>query len=239
MTTKRILITFADGACLGNPGRGAAAAVIASEKRVLELGRAQDQTTNNEMELTAVLLALQVISRGEFEGEYDIIEVFLDSQYVLNGIKHWVHGWKKNGWKTREGQDVKHRLLWEKVHELANQVENKTLVLWSHVPGHVGVHGNERCDEIANGLAQGKPVTLFDGHRDQYKTDLAVTKETIAALAKTQVYYLSYINGTLYRDKTWSECEARVRGAKSAKYKKINSLFEEQAILKKWRVPEN
>jgi ribonuclease HI len=236
---KRSLIIYADGACLGNPGRGGAAAVLASEKRVVEMGRAADQTTNNEMELTALLLALQVVSRGEFSGEYDIIEVFLDSQYVLNGIKHWVHGWKKNGWKTREGEDVKHRLLWEKAHELANQVESKTLVLWNHVPGHVGVHGNERCDVIANAMAEGKAVILYDGPREKYTLDLAVTKETIAALAKIDPYYLSYINGTLYRDKTWPECEARVRGARSAKYKKITSVFEEMAVLKKWRVPEH
>jgi ribonuclease HI len=131
---------YADGACRGNPGPGGWGALLimgASEK---ELNGAEALTTNNRMELTAVIRALEALKRPVQA------RIYTDSEYVRRGITEWVHNWKKRGWRTADKKPVKNQDLWERLDELAtgHQLE------WHWVKGHSGVPGNERVDQLAN-----------------------------------------------------------------------------------------
>ena len=137
-------VVFADGSSSGNPGPGGWGVVIATpEGQVRELGGGDPETTNNKMELTATIRALEAL-RG-VEGP---ISVYTDSTYVIRGITQWIWGWRKKGWKTAEGNDVSNQDLWKK---LMAQVVGKK-INWKYVRGHTGVPGNERVDEIAGVL---------------------------------------------------------------------------------------
>ncbi|MDR1893258.1 MAG: ribonuclease HI [Spirochaetales bacterium] len=133
---------YTDGGCLGNPGPGAWAYLIIfpREKPPLSASGGEEATTNNRMELTAVIRALTAVSRGTFSG----VELFTDSQYVKNGIGSWIDRWLKNGWKTKEGKPVKNRDLWEELWGLQNQVRPR----WHWVKGHGGNPHNEACDAL-------------------------------------------------------------------------------------------
>jgi ribonuclease HI len=135
-----IVEIYTDGACRGNPGPGGWAAVLFYEGRERELAGAEALTTNNRMELTAVIRALEALKRPVRA------RVFTDSEYVRRGITEWVANWKARGWRTADRQPVKNRDLWEQLDRLAaaHQVE------WQWVPGHAGVPGNERVDRLAN-----------------------------------------------------------------------------------------
>ena len=146
---KRVqLIT--DGACLGNPGPGGWACVLRYNDHKRELVGSEPHTTNNRMELTAVIEGLKALK------EQCGAEVITDSQYVKNGITQWIHGWKRNGWRTADKKPVKNADLWMRLDELAQAHD----VRWHWVRGHDGHPENERCDELANraideGLASG------------------------------------------------------------------------------------
>ncbi|MDB5038941.1 MAG: rnhA [Bacteriovoracaceae bacterium] len=241
MAVENKIIIFADGGCLGNPGPGGAGTIVADSKRVLELGFREASTTNNRMELMAVIQALEALEHNKWKASH--VKFFCDSQYVLNGIQKWVRGWKRNGWKTGEGEDVKNRDLWEKLSELVSVAQKEFQIDWEYVPSHSGIPGNERCDEIATTLASGSEIFLYDGSRSEYSVDLTdlkpskskpASKKTAKTTAST--YYISLVGGTVYRDKTWKECEARVKGARAAKYKKVNSTQEENETLQSWGV---
>ncbi|HEX3843455.1 MAG TPA: ribonuclease HI [Steroidobacteraceae bacterium] len=131
---------YTDGACRGNPGPGGWAALLSFAGREKELAGAEAQTTNNRMELTAVIRALEALKRPVR------IRVYTDSQYVRRGILEWVAAWKARGWRTADRKPVKNQDLWERLDELAagHSIE------WHWVPGHAGVPGNERVDRLAN-----------------------------------------------------------------------------------------
>jgi len=131
---------YSDGACKGNPGPGGWGAVLVSGEHEKELFGGDPVTTNNRMELTAVIEALRALKRRS------TVEVYTDSQYVQKGISEWLPGWKARGWKTADKKPVKNADLWQVLEELAKQHD----VSWHWVRGHNGHPGNERADALAN-----------------------------------------------------------------------------------------
>ncbi|WP_157670331.1 ribonuclease HI [Chitinibacter sp. GC72] len=131
---------YTDGACKGNPGPGGWGAFMRYGAHEKDLFGGEAHTTNNRMELLAVISALKALTRA------CEVTIHTDSQYVKNGIETWIHGWKKNGWKTAAKQPVKNEDLWRALDE---QVARHT-VQWRWVKGHAGNPGNERADQLAN-----------------------------------------------------------------------------------------
>lgn len=134
---------FTDGACLGNPGPGGWAALLRYQGTERELAGGEAQTTNNRMELTAVIEGLKALTRN------CAVIVFTDSQYVQKGITEWIHGWKRKGWKTADKKPVKNADLWLALDE-ARLGHNVT---WRWVKGHAGHAENERVDGLARAQA--------------------------------------------------------------------------------------
>jgi ribonuclease HI len=129
-----------DGACRGNPGPGGWGAVLRHGEHVRELSGAVLETTNNRMELQAVIEALRALRRSVSA------DVHTDSQYVRKGITEWLAAWKARGWRTADRKPVKNQDLWEELERVAT---GHTL-RWHWVKGHSGVPDNERCDQLAN-----------------------------------------------------------------------------------------
>ena len=137
--TEKVQI-FTDGACKGNPGPGGWGAILRFQDNEKEINGYESLTTNNIMELMAVIESLKAISEP-FE-----IEITTDSKYVKNGITSWIHNWKRNGWKTASKKPVKNKELWVELDRLIQ----KHNVSWKWVKGHSGHIENERADELAN-----------------------------------------------------------------------------------------
>jgi ribonuclease HI len=136
---------YADGACKGNPGPGGWGALLRAGGHEREMFGGEPHTTNNRMELTAVIRALEALRRPAS------VRVYTDSQYVQQGISTWIHGWKRKGWKTAGGTPVKNADLWRSLDALAAQHR----VEWHWVRGHAGHPDNERADALANrGVAE-------------------------------------------------------------------------------------
>lgn len=136
--SRRVEI-FTDGACSGNPGPGGWGAILRWGDQVKELSGGEKVTTNNRMELMAAISALEALRRPSQ------VDLHTDSQYVKNGILTWIHGWKRNGWKTADRKPVKNADLWERLDDLRDLHE----VTWHWVKGHAGHPENERADELA------------------------------------------------------------------------------------------
>ena len=131
---------YTDGACKGNPGPGGWGALLRFKGSEKELWGGEPLTTNNRMELMAVIRALEALTRPTRA------RVFTDSQYVQKGISEWIHAWKRKGWKTADKKDVKNADLWRELDELAARHD----VEWHWVRGHAGHEENERADRLAN-----------------------------------------------------------------------------------------
>lgn len=228
------ILIFCDGASKGNPGPGGWGALVAFDGRVEEIGGAEEHTTNNRMELTAAVRALEEVAKQDATG----VVVYTDSSYVINGITKWVKGWKARGWVTKEKTPVLNRDLWEELDDAVSALS--TQVEWQHVGGHVGVAGNERVDEIASSFAEGKPVELFSGERSAYLHDIEnishnetkrAERSKSRSRSSAKAYsYVSMVDGQVLTHKTWGECEARVKG-KMARFKKALSPSEEATII--------
>ena len=136
---QRVTI-YTDGACKGNPGPGGWGALLIFRDRERELFGGEPATTNNRMEMTAVIRALESLKRA------CDVDLYTDSQYVRNGIKSWIHGWKKNGWKTSDRKPVKNEDLWRELDALAARHS----IRWHWVKGHAENPGNLRADALAN-----------------------------------------------------------------------------------------
>ncbi|HYO80596.1 MAG TPA: ribonuclease HI [Bryobacteraceae bacterium] len=132
-----------DGACKGNPGRGGWAAVLRFGKHRKELWGSEPQTTNNRMELTAAVRGLEAL-KEECE-----VEIVTDSEYVKNGITQWIHGWKRNGWKTSAKKPVLNQDLWEAL----DRETNRHRMSWTWTKGHAAHDDNNRADELASEAA--------------------------------------------------------------------------------------
>ena len=147
------LFAYTDGACSGNPGPGGWGALLVARdgeetlrERALSGGEAE--TTNNRMELLAAIMALEALERAS------AITIVTDSAYVKNGVTSWIHGWKRNGWKTSAKKPVKNEDLWRRIDE----AQARHSVTWEWVKGHAGHVENERADELAReGMAPFKP----------------------------------------------------------------------------------
>ncbi|GGP26779.1 ribonuclease HI [Silvimonas amylolytica] len=135
-----IVEMYTDGACKGNPGPGGWGALLRYGDKEKELFGGEPHTTNNRMELMGVIKGLTLLLRP------CEVMVYTDSQYVKNGIETWIHGWKRNGWKTADKKPVKNADLWQ---ELDTQVQRHQ-VTWKWVKGHSGHEFNERADQLAN-----------------------------------------------------------------------------------------
>lgn len=158
-----MITIYTDGAARGNPGPGGWGAVIADAEAVREIGGADAHTTNNRMELTAAIEALKQAPEGSE------VKIHTDSEYVVKGITVWIHGWRKNNWRTAAKKPVLNQELWQ---ELGSATEGKT-ISWVVVPGHAGVLANERCDEIATAFADGIDPKLYSGPRSSYGVSLS------------------------------------------------------------------
>lgn len=130
---------FTDGACSGNPGPGGWGAILRAGAHEKEIWGGEPHTTNNRMELLAVIRALELLKRPV------VARVHTDSQYVQKGISEWIHGWKARGWKTAAKTPVKNEDLWRALDEAAGRHK----VDWVWVKGHAGHAENERADELA------------------------------------------------------------------------------------------
>jgi len=139
MSKKQVEI-FTDGACRGNPGPGGWGALMRFNNTEKTLYGAEPDTTNNRMEMTAVIEALRALTRP------CVVAVTTDSTYVKKGITEWIQNWKKRGWKTASKQPVKNADLWQTMDELAQKHE----ISWHWVKGHSGHAENEKADELAN-----------------------------------------------------------------------------------------
>ena len=136
----KIIKIYTDGACRGNPGPGGWGALILKDKEEIKLNGGQNDTTNNQMELTAVIKAL------DFFSESTEIEIFTDSKYVMDGITEYIKKWKVNGWKTASKKPVKNSDLWKQLDDLSTHHSIK----WNWVKGHSGHRENDIADELAN-----------------------------------------------------------------------------------------
>jgi ribonuclease HI len=232
------ILVFADGASSGNPGPGGWGVVIAHPSgEVQELGGGERATTNNRMELTGVIRALEFLKTSKGE-----VDVCTDSTYVIRGITQWVWGWRKREWKTAEGGEVANADLWKKLFILVSARRELGKIDWKYVRGHIGVPGNERVDEIAVSFSKGTRPRLYSGPLLKYdiaiydlpeNTDLPPEKPREGP--KPQAFsYLSLVGGVAERHADWASCERRVKGRSGAKFKKAMSAAEEKQILENW-----
>ena len=141
------VIIYTDGACKGNPGPGGWGALLRAGEAEKELWGGERETTNNRMELTAVIEALAALKRP------CRVRLYLDSEYVCKGITEWLPNWKRRGWKTADRQPVKNADLWQRLDELVHGCGHD--IHWHWVRGHSGDPGNERADALAN---RGVPI---------------------------------------------------------------------------------
>jgi len=198
------------------------------------------------MELTAAIESLRLVRDLGIVGTVDMRA---DSRYVINGITKWVFGWQKNGWRNSQKEEVANRELWEALALVVADVQmSGAKILWNYTPGHAGIPGNERADEIATSFADEKNKKLFDGAREEYGVDLVSRTPTTEtkkekkspaekARQKSKAYsYVSLVSGKFMRHTTWAECEKRVKGVKDTKFKKSVSEEDEREIMKAWGV---
>ena len=236
-------LVFTDGAAKGNPGPGGwGAIVVTPDHRVTELGGGAPHTTNNRMELSGAIAALQHLAT-----QPGPVAIYTDSTYLIQGITQWIWGWRKRGWKTAEGGDVLNRDLWEQLSVLVSE-RTGGKVEWHWVRGHVGTPGNERADQISVAFALQQSANLYDGPLDAYPLPIlqlpdetTLPKRPAASASGTKpkaapYSYLSVVDGVPMRHVTWAECEQRVKGKSSARFKKATSAADEAAILSGWGI---
>jgi ribonuclease HI len=144
--TKPHVVIHTDGACSGNPGPGGWGVILAAKGREKELSGGEPHTTNNRMEMTAAIMALEALKVPAR------VELHTDSLYLRDGITKWLHGWKRNGWRTADKKPVKNEDLWKRLDEAAARHE----IDWRWVKGHDGDPGNERADQLARGAIKAR-----------------------------------------------------------------------------------
>jgi ribonuclease HI len=236
------IIIYTDGAARGNPGRGGWGSVVIYPKSgmawVTELSGSDTMTTNNKMELMALLEAVRFLEHISFSTPAQSCTVYSDSHYVVAGMTTWIYGWQRNGWKSSTKEPVANQDLWQAIIAAAAKLPYK--LQYIRVPGHAGVAGNERCDVLATSDADGRPAAQYDGPFDQYSIPVlpapsAAPKspsksKTSDTKGSGAAWYVSLLDGVLQRHDTWASCRDRVHG-KPAKYKKVTSKTEEDAFI--------
>ncbi len=232
---KDTITIFTDGAAKGNPGRGGYGVVISYADKVVERGGHKARTTNNEMELMAVVEALKVVATDGIP-----VAIYTDSKYVVEGATGWIFGWQKNGWKTKADTDVINKALWQELIPLLKKVS----IDWHKVPGHVGIAGNERVDTIASTFAEKGTYELYDGPKSNYgfnvedtSYDEAKAKDRSDARkrsAQKAFSYISAVDGVVQVHQTWAECEKMVKGKKGVRFKKSLDKGNEGEIVREF-----
>lgn len=224
---------FTDGSSLGNPGPGGWGSVVWYGDNIKELGGKENPTTNNRMELKAVIESIIFVKKMNLP-----MIIYSDSKYVIQGATAWIKNWKRNNWQTKQKSEVLNKDLWQKL----DQALENTNIKWFQLEGHVGVLGNERADEIATTFAGGKDPELFDGTYSLYKRDLSNLRSVSGVKEKKDrsklkaFSYLSLVDGELRKHSTWGDCEKRVRGKTGVRFKKAISLEDEKEIIREWGV---
>ncbi len=248
MAEQPAILIIGDGACSGNPGPGGWGSIVClPDGTIEEMGGRNPSTTNNRMEMVAILRALENIR--EIRGP---VEVITDSLYVLRGITQWIFAWRNRDWKTAEGKDVLNADLWQVLQqEVGHRIKHgDPKIRWSYVKGHSGIPGNERVDEIAVAFSQGKSVPhgLYHGPLLRYFVaihDLPESRDIPEndpekwknkKPAEKPVAYLSFVNGVAETHADWKSCEARVKGRPGAKFKKAMTVSEATQIWAEWGV---
>lgn len=234
---RDFILIFTDGACSGNPGPGGWGSVLLfPDDQVRELGGGDRKTTNNRMEMTAVLEALRFVAADKRP-----IRFYTDSTYLIRGITQWIWGWRKKNWKTSEGEEVLNRDIWEELSSFVQARGTQGKIEWHYSRGHVGTPGNERCDRIAVAFSKNESVSLYNGSFENYSVNLlnipadtSLPEMRQPGEKKEAFSYLSNLGGLVYRHKNWPSCQKRVSGQSGAKFKKAMSAAEELEILKSW-----
>ncbi len=238
MINENTILAYTDGACAGNPGPGGFGAILVfPDGYVKELGGRKNRTTNNAMEIMAIIKSLETIADALFD-----VWVLTDSTYVIRGINQWIWGWKKRGWVTSKGDKVINKPLWQRLDQLVSARKTMGSIEWKYVRGHAGVPANERCDEIAVAFSKRKYPKLYSGSLLKYTIpvhdfpeDMGLPPMTEQKEKKKAYSYLVYsTNGRLERYETWPECEAKVKGRSGVKYKKSFSKEDEKRIVSSW-----
>ena len=157
----------------------------------------------------------------------------------------WIHTWVKNNWKTKADEDVLNKDLWEVLYKVESNLKNKYEIEWVKVAGHAGVHLNERCDVIATSFSANNTTMLFTGTLENYEKLFGMIDQEMSETklkkkssknksSKTAYSYVSAVGEKVHADKTWAECEKRVKGKSGAKYRKVFSKEEEQDLIAEW-----
>lgn len=230
------MVVYGDGACSGNPGPGGWAFLLVDIKnsRVIEKSGGETRTTNNRMELMALVQTLEELL-VDFPKE-DKVEFYWDSSYVVNGFNQWLFNWSKRDFTKADGSEISNLDLWKQIWALKLKLPSLKM---TQVPGHSGLPGNERVDELSVAQAKNLDCPPFIGSLSDYPIDLADLTSPHGDVSSNEPQkrypaYLSLIAGTLTRHVTWDECKAHVHG-KSAKFKKVKNPIEENQILKAWQ----
>ncbi|MBE9117377.1 ribonuclease HI [Lusitaniella coriacea LEGE 07157] len=203
MSNRIIESFYTDGACLGNPGPGGWGLVINFvDGSVVEIGGAEEQTTNNRMEMQAAIAALKVLDAAR---QSNPVTLYTDSEYVKKGITQWISGWKKKGWKTSKGEAVSNQDLWQSLDRL-----NSNLITWKYVRGHSGNPGNERADAIASAFASGTSPSLQQAFPSNLEVALQeISDPNVAGLsdktAPTTIAYKEKQSSVLTAEQTMTE----------------------------------
>ena len=219
------ITVFSDGGCIGNPGPGGYAAIVLADGVYREFAGGEPNTTNNRMEMRAAIVGLK-----NAPGRAPV-RMVTDSRYLTDGASKWLKGWKARGWKKADGGEVLNRDLWEEIDSLMASRK----VTWEHVAGHSGHPENERCDRIANGYARGEPPDLRQGDGSWIHGESGARGEAEGGVRYDKPLYLSIVGGHIEEHGTWPACEARIKGVKGARCKKVSSKSEHLAALMAWK----
>ncbi len=259
---KESYTVFTDGSSRGNPGPGGFAAIVilqrisnvysSCETYVSEIGGFEPNTTNNRMELSAVIKGiayiLQDIESKKVSSDDIPVNIYLDSAYVLNGATKWIYGWQKNNWVTSQKTSVENQDLWKELVEALVIVKDKNIkITWTKVKGHNGVILNERCDEIATSFATKENIVLYTGKLETYRIKITTeeinngtflnTTQSTSSIKKSSsknkpaYSYISLVDKKVYIDHSWIDCEKRVKGKSGVKFKKSLNAEDEQNII--------
>ena len=234
---EKNIIIFTDGASSGNPGPGGWGTIVSYNGRVTELGGGEEKTTNNRMELQAVLEGLLFVIDQSLTSHP--ITLYTDSSYVANGITTWIKGWQSRNWTNKMGDPIANIDIWKKIAEALKEVHLKII----NISGHSGIPGNERADKIATShVKDDANYYMYDGSEMEYDVDLTHVRidpeqKKEKDRKKGKAYsYLSLVNGILQIHYTWNECKQRVEGQKGVKYKKAISKEDENTIKRSWGI---
>ena len=238
--TDNKALVYTDGSSSGNPGPGGYGTVILlPQGKIEELGGYEEHTTNNRMELRAVLETLKFFSKKE--EKIDEMVISTDSTYVLGGATGWVYGWAKNGWKTKEGNDVSNQDIWQELMGLTLKLSSQNKkVSYEKVKGHSGDFLNERANEIAQTYSKGTPPILFRGQMEQFEELFGYLKNLPASKQKKEnkgkaYSYVARVNGETRIFSDWDSCKDFVQGKAGALFKKVFSEAEEKELVETWQ----